>query len=140
MLGIKGRVRLNKRKLERELYSYPALLAAQENEKELEAHGLGNLFPTMVAQYSGMPSAGGVSNPTEKYALMRAEKSLKVNQIERGLKALTFVERELIIFKYFDPSQPKDYQVYEQLKASSTNYYKLKEQALRKMAIALNMI
>jgi ArpU family phage transcriptional regulator len=131
---------MQKRKLERELYTYPALLAAAENEKELEAAGLGSLFPSMVASYSGMPSGGGISNPTEKWALMRAEKAIKINQIERGLMALTLVERDLIKNKYFDPTQPKDSEVMERVSVGYTSYYKLKEQALRKMAIALNMI
>jgi ArpU family phage transcriptional regulator len=131
---------MNKRKLERELYRYPALLAAQENEKELEVLGLGNLFPPMTANYSGMPGGGGISNPTEEYALMRVEKGVKINQINRGLNACTYTERDLIQFKYFDPSQPSDSQVYERLGLGSTNYYKVKEQALEKMAIALNMI
>jgi ArpU family phage transcriptional regulator len=129
-----------KRKIERVLYSYPALLAAQENERELEASGLGNLFPAMVASYSGMPNGGGISNPTEKYAVMRAEKILKIRQIERGIYALTYTERDLIQLKYFNPAQPKDADVYEQIGLGSTNYYKTKERALRKMAIALNMI
>ena len=131
---------MNKRKLERELYTYPALLAAAENEKELEASGLGSLFPSMVASYSGMPSGGGISNPTEKYAIMRAEKAIKINQIERGLMALTYREQDLIKFKYFDPDMPTDREVLERLNVGTTNYYKLKEQALRKMGIALNMI
>lgn len=131
---------MNKKRLERELYTYPALLAAAENEKELEAAGMGSLFPSMVASYSGMPSGGGISNPTEKWALMRAEKGIKINQIERGIAALTLVERDLIKFKYFDPMQPRDGEVMEHIGVGYTNYYKLKEQALRKMAIALNMI
>ena len=131
---------MNKRKLERELYFYPALLAAQENERELETEGLGNLFPSMVASYSDMPGGGGISNPTEKWALKRAEKDVKINQIQRGLKALTYLERDLIELKYFSPEQYPDHTVLEKINLGRTNYYKVKEQALNKMAIALNMI
>jgi ArpU family phage transcriptional regulator len=126
---------LNKKKLERELYAYPALLAALEN-----AESAGDMLPPLVASYSGMPGGGGISNPTEKYAIMRAEKAVRVKQIDRGLLGCTYIERDIIKLKYFDPSTPKDREVYSQLALGNTNYYKLKEQALRKMAIALNMI
>jgi hypothetical protein len=79
-LGKEWRGRVNKRKLERELYAYPALLAAIEN-----AESSGDMLPPLVASYSGMPGGGGISNPTEKYAVMRAEKAIRVKQIDRGL-------------------------------------------------------
>jgi ArpU family phage transcriptional regulator len=123
---------MNKRKLERELYSFPALMAALENADDFG--------PPLVANYSGMPSGGGPGNPTETYAIMIADKALRVKRIERGLNALTYIERDLIKIKYFDPGTPKDKEVYSRLALGNTNYYKLKEQALRKMAIALNMI
>jgi ArpU family phage transcriptional regulator len=126
---------VNKRKLERELYAYPALLAAIEN-----AESMGDMLPSLVASYSDMPGGGGISNPTEKYAVMRAEKAIRVKQIDRGLLGCTFIERDIIKLKYFDPGVPRDKDVYMQLALGNTNYYKLKEQALRKMAIALNMI
>lgn len=104
--------RKDRGKVERILYSYPALLAAVENDKP-------NLFGN-----------GGELN----------EKQLKVDAIERGLKALTYIERDLIQQKYFNPAQPKDAEVCHNINVGTTTYYKFKEQALHKMAIALNII
>lgn len=104
--------------VERILYNYPALLAAVEVE------------PLQIA-------AG--ADPGEMTAL-KATKQKQAASIERALQALNFTERDLIKLKYFDPEFNKDYAVYEQLGMGSTAYYKMKEQALRKMAIALNVI
>jgi ArpU family phage transcriptional regulator len=122
-----------KRKVERILYSYPALLAAIECDEV-------NLFPSVTANYGEGGGAGSITSTTEKYGIMRAEKKLKVDAIARGLAALTYTERDLIQQKYFNPAQPKDAEVCEQINVGSTTYYKFKEQALHKMAIALNII
>lgn len=123
-----------KRKVEKVLYSYPALKAAIEGEDV-------DLFPSITASYSDGPGGGsGIKNNTEKYGILRAEKKLKVDAIARGLAALTYTERELITEKYFNPEQLSDRAVSEKLAVGSTTYYKFKEQALHKMAIALNII
>jgi ArpU family phage transcriptional regulator len=54
--------------------------------------------------------------------------------------ALTYTEKSIIETRFFDPSQPKDHVVYDALGLGATTYYKYKEQALRKMANALNLI
>lgn len=102
----------HRRKIERILYSYPALLAAVESDNP-------NLFG----------SGGELEN-----------KQLKVEAIKRGLDALTYTERDLIQQKYFNPAQPKDAEVSETINVGTTTYYKFKEQALHKVAIALNII
>lgn len=130
------------RRVERLLYSYQAIVAGMENEQELEREGLGNLFPAMVASYGGI--GGGrptdVSNPTQKFGIMRAEKSLQVRQIQRALNALTHKELELVDNKYFDPYMPSDSEVYRKMGLGPTAFYKLKTQVLRKIATALNII
>lgn len=125
-----------KRKIERILYSYPALLAAIENDREFN-----DTMPQITAQYgefSGAP--GGNISKTEKYAIMRAEKRLKADAIKRGLAALTYLEKDLIEQKYLNPAQPSDLEVGDKLAVGNSKYYKLKEQALHKMALALNII
>lgn len=130
------------RRVERILYSFQAIMAGMENEIELEREGLGNLFPAMVASYGG--TGGGrpteVSRPTEKYGILRAEKSLQVRQIQRALSALTNKERELVDNKYFDPYMPPDPEVYRKMGLGPTAFYQLKTQVLRKIATALNII
>lgn len=130
------------RRVERILYAYKSILAGMENEAELEREGLGNLFPAMVAQYGGTGGgrASGHSDSTAKYGVMRAEKSLQVRQIERGLAGLTHIEHTLIVNKFFDASMPPDSYVYTAMGLGSTAYYKLKSQAIRKMAVGLNIL
>lgn len=128
------------RKVERILYEYPALKAGQENEHELEKIGLGNLFPTLIGSYDDMPRGTDISDPTGKYGLKRAEKSIKIRQIERALKALNHEERQVVEEKYFNAAQPKDVQVYMELGLGSTYYYQVKDQVIRKVATALNII
>lgn len=129
------------RKIERILYEYPALKAGQENEAELEKAGLGNLFPSLIGQYGDEgPRGTEISNPTEKFGIKRAEKALKIRQIERALNALTHGERNLVNEKYFNPAQPSDVAVYMTLGMSSAHYYRVKDRILRKMATALNII
>jgi ArpU family phage transcriptional regulator len=133
--------RLYVRRVERELYSYPALRVAMENEMELEKAGLSNLFPSLVPAYGEkVGSSGNISKPTEQYAIKKAEKTMKVQMIERALSALNTQERKLVEEKYFNPSQPSDTQVFTALAMGSTTYYKVKNQVIRKIAISLNII
>lgn len=129
------------RKVERILYSYHSILAGMENEAELEREGLGNLFPSLTANYNttGGGRSSEVSKPTEKFGILRAEKTVQVRQISRALASLTHKERELIEAKYFDLSMPQDSEVYKGIGLSGTTYYRLKNQALRKVAVALNI-
>lgn len=125
-----------KRKVERILYSYPALLAAIDNDKDFNY-----IMPQITGRYGDFTGgAGRVASKTEKYAIMRAEKRLKADAIKRGLASLTYLERDLIKQKYLDPAQPSDMEVGHKLAVGNSKYYKLKEQALHKMALALNII
>lgn len=130
------------RRAERALYSYHALIAAMENEIELEREGFGNLYPSMTAHYGG--TGGGrsseVSKPTERFGILRAEKSVQIRQIQRALGCLVEVERQLVDMKYFNPRLPRDPDVYKELGLGATAYYRVKRQAMRKIAIALNII
>jgi ArpU family phage transcriptional regulator len=105
--------------VERELYNYKSLLAGIEN-------GPLNQFETDQELF--------------EFERIIKFKINKTNKIKRGLSALTHKERELIELKYFDPRNPIDYEVYQELGIKNTWYYKLKEQALNKMANALNII
>lgn len=99
-----------------------------------------DLFPSITAHYGEGGGSGGVNSTTEKFGVMRADKKTKVEAIQRGLEALTYTERDLIHEKYFNPAQPKDAEVCHKIGVGTTTYYKFKEQALHKMAIALNII
>lgn len=120
------------RQTERSLYEYPfMLIAVEELEEDL---------PSMIASYDDMPKGTTISNPTEAYGLRRAEKALRIAKIDRAMEHLSDHEQKLIRLKYFDTTQPSDENVYLELGWNHKTYYKLKNQAVRKMAIALNII
>lgn len=123
------------RKVERALYEYPSLLAGLENKEEMES-----LYPSLISSYNETIRGSDISKPTEKYGIIRAEKELKLRQINRALSILSPEERKLIETKYFDPSQPTDVEVYMECGFSQRNYPRIKYRALRKVATALNII
>lgn len=128
------------RQTERALYEYSALKIALQNEEELEKEGLGNLFPSMVPAYEESMGGGTISNPTETWALRRAEKKLKVTQIDRALSILSSEERKMIQTKYLDQGQPSDVRASIDLEWPERTYFRVKDRALRKIATALNII
>lgn len=77
---------------------------------------------------------------TEKYALRKTEKQLQVQRIDNALQVLSEKERKLIEARYFDPNEPVDGWIYDQLGWSQASYYRVKRQAIYKLALALNMI
>jgi ArpU family phage transcriptional regulator len=128
------------KKVERILYEYPSLKAGIENEIALEHEGLGNLFPSMIASYEEAVRGSSISNPTEKFGIKRAEKEIKIRQIDRAMDVLSHEEKKLTEAKYFDRSQPSDVQVYMSHGISERDYYRIKDRTLRKIATALNII
>lgn len=128
------------RQTERALYEYSSLKVALQNEEELEREGLGNLFPSLVPAYEESLGGGTISNPTESWGMKRAEKHIKVRQINRALSILSKDERDLIESKYLTSYQPSDVRAMDDLKISHANYYRIKDRAIRKIATALNII
>jgi ArpU family phage transcriptional regulator len=128
------------RQTERALYEYAVLKVALENEEELEKKGLGNLFPSMVPAYEEATRGSIISNPTETWGMRRAEKQIKIKQIDRAFSILSPDELELINVKYLSSYQPSDVRTMDELSMSQANYYRIKDRALRKVATALNII
>lgn len=120
------------RETEKTLYDYPFMvLAIEDIEDDL---------PSMIAGYDDMPKGTTISKPTESYGIKRAEKFLKISRIDKAIAQLSEWERQMIQKKYFDTTQPSDMTVYMELGWNHKTYYKIKNQAIRKMAIALNII
>ena len=71
---------------------------------------------------------------------IKAVKSKRVEAINRALASLTYTEKEIIEQKYFTPAQLSDRTLSWDMEIGLTTFYKYKEQALRKMANALNFI
>jgi len=131
-----------RRKVERILREYPVLKAAIENERQLEREGLGNLFPSCTPIYEESVSRGysEYQSITERYAIIRADNSIRLQQIERALSVLDLDERFLIEKRYIDPSPADDRFVCDELGWSLRTYYRIKKRALYKLAMALNFI
>lgn len=120
------------KKVEKILWQYRSLVAAVEMD---------DLLPSIIAKYESDGGRGSeVSKPTEKYALLRMEKVIQVQQINRALGALTHKERDLVERKYFNPDYPQDSEVFNAMGMGQTSFYRLKTQTLRKIAMALNFI
>lgn len=128
------------RQTERALYEYAALKVALQNEEELEREGLGNLFPSLVPAYEESMGGGTISNPTEAWGMRRAEKKMKVRQIDRALSILASDEKEMVQVKYLNHSQPSDVRSAIELEWPERTYFRVKDRALRKIATALNII
>ncbi|MBN2909140.1 DUF1492 domain-containing protein [Polycladomyces sp. WAk] len=131
-----------RRQVEHLLREYPVLKAAIENERQLEREGLGNLFPTCTPMYEESVSRGHseYQSTTERYAIIRATKMVRLQQIERALLVLNLDERYLIEKRYMDQSPADDMIVCDELGWSKRTYYRIKRRALDKLAIALNLI
>lgn len=119
------------RQVEKYLRMYPALKAALESDE---------LFPAITARYDDFPRGTDISKPTEICAIRRAEKAQLVQRIERALDTLNERERKLIELKYFSPLIRSDLAIYEKLGYSERQGRRIKAAALRKLAIALNLI
>ncbi|MBN2910788.1 DUF1492 domain-containing protein [Polycladomyces sp. WAk] len=132
-----------RRQVERLLREYPVLKAAIENERQLEREGLGNLFPSCTPLYEESVSRGHSEyhqSTTELYAIIRATKMVRLQQIERALLVLNLDERYIIEKRYMDQSPADDMIVCDKLGWSKRTYYRIKRRALDKLAIALNLI
>jgi ArpU family phage transcriptional regulator len=128
--------------LEKMLYEYPLLKISLENERELEQEGLSNLYPSMTSSYEHRTSKGysEYQSSTEKYALLRAAKQMKLRQVERALEVLNMEEKAIIEEKYFNPMRHFDSYIYDKLGFSKSTYQRLKKSALKKLAVALNIM
>lgn len=130
------------RRVEKVLFDYPILKASIENERELEREGLADLFPSLTPSYEEKtsPAHSEYQSHTERYGILRASRIVQVRQTERALKTLSLDEREIIQERYFDPAQHTDTFVADQLGLSRAKYHRIKQQALKKLAIALNLL
>lgn len=127
--------------LEQFLYEYPALKISIENELEWEKEGLSYHFPSLSSLWKEETSNQlPVSVSIEKYRMLRTAKRMKLRQMERALELLGTEEKVIIEEKYFNPVKLVDFVVYERLGLSKSTYHRIKKTALKKLAVALNMM
>lgn len=120
------------RQVERLLRDYPILKLAIEEDQIPSC--------TPIYEEKTSPEYSEYNSVTEKYAIRMAEKRIKVNKIEKALKVLTSDERKIIEMRYFSMNQPTDYTVCIELNWSKRTYYRVKKDAIRKLALFLNII
>lgn len=131
-----------RKKVESILQEYPILKESVELEKQLEREGLGDLLPSLTSTYG--ERVGGYSeyrSDTEKFGIIRANKRTRIKVIETALQVLNLDERYLIEERYLKTKQMiTDATVYESLGWSQRHYYRVKDQAMKKLAIVLNVV
>lgn len=130
-----------RRKVERILSQYPLLKAAIEIEEKYEDIGAG-YYPSCISSYEERASGGKreYQSTTEKYGINRANKYIQIKRIERALMSLKLDERLLIEKRFLEETKNTDINVYSQFGWSERQYYRIKDQAMLKLAIALGVL
>ncbi|GIO83485.1 ArpU family transcriptional regulator [Paenibacillus faecis] len=84
-----------------------------------------------------------INKPCEDVAIYNAQREIDLKQayerVEKGLRALKRVERQIIEMRYLDDEDVNDYNVYMELHLSERSYYRRKSGALYKMAFAMGL-
>ncbi|MDN4069950.1 ArpU family phage packaging/lysis transcriptional regulator [Paenibacillus vini] len=84
-----------------------------------------------------------ISKPCEDVAIHNAQREMELKQaferVEKGLRALKRMERQIIEMRYLDDEDANDYNVYSELHLSERSYYRRKSGALYKMAFAMGL-
>lgn len=132
-----------RKRVEKILREYPILKKSLEIEEQLEREGLGDMFPSLTSVYGeGIGGYSEYRSDTERYGILRAAKKSRIQAVERGLQALNLDERYLIEERYLNVKRHlvTDITIYEDLGWSRRQYYRVKEQALKKLATVLNLV
>ncbi|OYD06119.1 ArpU family phage packaging/lysis transcriptional regulator [Paludifilum halophilum] len=125
-----------RKQVERLLRDYPVLKIAVENGESKD------LFPSCTPMYEERVSGGHkeYQSTTERYGVRRANKQLQVKRIEKALAILDLDERYLIEERYMKLSPPLDQEIQIRFSWSESTYRRIKRRALRKLAVALNIL
>lgn len=104
-----------------------------------------DLLPTITPKYTlEMPSfGGGVNSKVENAAIKNVELYKQAEKFferfNRGFYKLTKKERQIIIMSSLKEIPMYNYQVANELNVSERTYYRMKSQALYKLALALRV-
>lgn len=101
-------------------------------------------LPTITAKYSLMPFSNSLpSSSTESAAIANVDYEIErtkfIEWVVRAVNRLTYVERSIIIMRYFSNEELFDYEVYTELNMSERNYYRIKSRIFYKLAFALKI-
>lgn len=104
-----------------------------------------DLLPTITPRYTlEMPSFGdGGQSKVENAAIKNVEYYKQVekffSRFTHGFYKLTKKERQLIIMAFLDEIPKRNYEISNELCVSERTFYRMKDQALYKLALALRV-
>lgn len=99
------------------------------------------LFPRLVPLYEELPGGGSWrGSTTERSAIMRVEKETLCQTVEFALEYLPPKERAIIVFFYLSDDREPVKTYCDQNYMTERHFYRLKTQALYRMAEALKLI
>ena len=104
-----------------------------------------DLLPTITPKYTlEMPSFGGTVNSKVENAAIKNVEHYKqaekfFERFNRGFYKLTRKERQIIIKAFLDEVPMFNYQIASELNVSERTFYRMKAQALYKLALALRV-
>lgn len=104
-----------------------------------------NRMPSLTANYTlEMPNYSTVKqSAVENAAIENVDAESKRQRffirISKGLRKLTTIERQLIALKYLQMEPLYNYEVYTELSISESKFYRQRNRALYKLALALGV-
>ena len=104
-----------------------------------------DLLPTITPKYTlEMPSFGGTVNSKVENAAIKNVEHYKqaekfFERFNRGFYKLTRKERQIIIKAFLEEVPMFNYQIASELNVSERTFYRMKAQALYKLALALRV-
>lgn len=121
-----------KKRVERDLKEYPYLLIA------VDAGGLG--YPTRYDTVKDVKHPSDVKESfVENCAISEEENKIKVDKITRALELLNRVEKDIIEECYFRNIYTNQ-EIIKNLFINKNKFYKIKSNAVRKIAISLGYL
>ena len=105
---------------------------------------LGQL-PSITAKYTLIPPAGGYTgSSTETAAVNNVDYEINrrklMDKVIEAVNRLSEKERSIITMRFFGEEELFDYEVYDELGYSHRTYYRIKQSAFYKLALALRIV
>lgn len=104
------------------------------------------LLPTITPKYTlEMSSFGGLANSKTENAAIRnvelfREAESFFERFNRAMYKLSLKERRIIVMSFLEEEPRFDYEIYNEIGVSESTFYRIKPQALYKLALALNKV
>jgi ArpU family phage transcriptional regulator len=131
-INTKGEKMNYKKRVERDLKEYPYLLIA------VDAGGLG--YPTRYNIVKDVKHPSDIKGSfVENCAISEEENKIKVDKITRALELLNKVEKDIIEECYFRNIYTNQ-EIIKNLFINKNKFYKIKNNAVRKIAISLGYL